>query len=477
MTRSKPNLLFILADQLRAASLPMYGERQIATPHLDRLAAGGVVCDNMIASCPVCTPSRSMLLTGRYPQSTGHVMNFVTTRHDEIGIADAARRAGYRTGWVGKWHLHRGSFPENNGRDFVPEGRDRLGFQYWRGYNFHMTYFNGWVNTDDWHVERWNGYETDALLRYAVDFLDRDGPEPFCLFVSPHQPHATPLEHAPAEYYRRLPERLSLPANVPEHAREDAGVMYRHYLAMTLAVDDLVGGLLDQLENRGRAADTLVVFASDHGTEGGAHPDELGVPVRYAPWQKCMPHEESLRVPLVLRLPGVLDGGKRNDTLVSMVDLFPTLCGIMGMPKPRTLEGHDLSGALTDRAGAFEQGAVLTMNFTATFDYLKDGREWRGVRTKRHSYDRWLDGRTHLYDLAADPLEQRNLAGTPGAAALQTELESTLRRLLTRRADAFPACHEYADWFDAQRRVVRNARGPLGNPEAPPDWSLFDRPG
>jgi arylsulfatase A-like enzyme len=333
------------------------------------------------------------------------------------------------------------------------------------------------VNTDDWRVERWKGYETDALLRYAVEFMDHEQPEPFCLFVSPHQPHGTPLVHAPEEYYRRLPGKLSLPANVPEHAREEAGAMYRHYLAMTLAVDDMVGGLLAHLEKSGRAADTLVIFTSDHGTEAGAHPEEFSMPVRYSAWQKCMPHEEAMRVPLVLRLPGVLEGGRRSDTLVSMVDLFPSLCGIMGMPKPRTLEGHDLSDALTGKTGAFERDAVLTMNFTASFDYLKDGREWRGVRTKRHSYDRWLDGKTHLYDITADPLEQRNLAGTPGVAELQADLEAVLHRLLVERGDTFPACHEYAGWFDEQRRVVRNARGPLGNPEVPPDWSLFDRSG
>jgi len=127
----RPNILFILADQLRARSLPVYGERQIQTPHIDRLAREGVVLSNAVATCPVCTPHRSMLLTGRHPQTIGHVINFVRTRHDEIGIGDAFARAGYRTGWVGKWHLHTGSFPHTDGAvDYVPEGRDRLGFDY-----------------------------------------------------------------------------------------------------------------------------------------------------------------------------------------------------------------------------------------------------------------------------------------------------------------------------------------------------------
>ena len=152
---SRPNVLFILADQLRASSLPLYGEHQIETPHLDRLAGEGLGFSNAIATCPVCTPYRAMLLTGRHPQTTGHVINFLRTRHDEIGVGDAFAHAGYRTGWIGKWHLHTGSFPQvSSTRDYVPEGRDRLGFAYWRGYNFHTDYFDGHVNLDDWRVER-----------------------------------------------------------------------------------------------------------------------------------------------------------------------------------------------------------------------------------------------------------------------------------------------------------------------------------
>ncbi len=134
----KPNIVFLLVDQLRAMSLPLYGETQIKTPNIDRLASEGMTFDNSISTCPVCTPYRSMLLTSRHPQSTGHIINFVNTRHDEISIANTLKEDGYQTAWIGKWHLHRGSFPAISGPDFVPEGRDRLGFDYWRGYNFHM---------------------------------------------------------------------------------------------------------------------------------------------------------------------------------------------------------------------------------------------------------------------------------------------------------------------------------------------------
>jgi len=461
----KPNVIFILADQLRAASLPLYGERQLQTPNIDRLARSGVVLDQAISTCPVCTPYRSMLLTGRHPQTTGHIINFVRTRHDELGIGDAFARAGCRTGWIGKWHLHTGSFPEINGKDYVPQGRDRLGFQHWRGYNFHMQYFDGHVNLDDWRVERWKGYETDALARYAFEFLDGPRDRPFCLFLSPHQPHFAPGPLAPEAYYARLPAKLELPANVSPAWRARAADMYRHYLAMTLAVDDMLGALLDYLDRTGLADNTLVVFTSDHGTQGGAHD--------LHPWAKKEPYEESLRVPWIMRWPGVLEGGARRDPLVAPVDIFPTLCGLCGIEPPRALAGHDLSAALRGLPGAFEQEAVLTMNFTAAHDYLVDGAEWRGVRTKRHAYARRLSGKVELFDLENDPLEMTNLAERPEAQAVRARLEETMVGLMAPLGDRLGPCHAYAEWFDAQRRVIRNARGPLGNPEAPPDWSRF----
>jgi arylsulfatase A-like enzyme len=464
----KPNVLFILADQLRAASLPVYGETQIETPNIDRLAREGVKFNNMISTCPVCTPYRSMLLTGRHPQTTGHIINFVRTRHDEIGLADAFSRQGYKTGWIGKWHLHTGSFPQVEGKDWVPEGRDRLGFEYWRGYNFHCQYFGGWVNTDSPYMNaRWDGYETDALNRYAFEFMDAAGDDPFCVFVSPHQPHFTGAsDFAPEKYYENLPETFSWPPNVPEDQYEIANKMYRDYLAMTLALDDMVGDLLDYLDKTGKAKNTLVIFTSDHGTQGGAH----GI----HPWRKLSPYQESLKVPMLARLPGVFEGGIENDTLTAPVDFMPTLCSLCGVPVPRTVEGHDLSDAWQGKKDAFEQDGVLTMNFTDSYDFIKDGAEWRGVRGKKYNYARWLNGRTELFDLEADPLEMNNLADDPASKDARHAMERRLKELLELRGDRLAPCSEmFGDWYDNYRRVVKNAWGTLGDPEDSPDWSLL----
>jgi len=470
----RPNIVFLLADQLRAASLPLYGETQIETPHIDRLAAEGVTLTHAVSTCPVCTPYRSMLLTGRHPQTTGHLINFVRTRHDEIGIADAFGRAGYRTAWIGKWHHHTGSFPQVEGQDYVPEGRDRLGFEHWRGYNFHCRYFDGWVNVDGWRNERWTGYETDALNRYAFEFLDDADDRPFCCFLSPHQPHFTGVsEFAPKKYYDRLPEKLALPANVPDPPPEDPArpwsstrTMYRHYLAMTLALDDMLGELMDYLDRTRLADNTLLVFTSDHGTMAGAH--GLGA------WNKKMPYEESVHVPWVMRLPGALDGGVRRDALTGPADIFPSLCGLCGVPVPRTVEGRDLSAAWLGRSGACEHDALLMMNFNREYDYHVDGDEWRAVRTAQHTFTRWLDGKVELFDNAADPLQMHNLADDPAAAGVRRRLEARLGELMADLSDELLPARAYRGWYDAQRRIIRNARGPLGDPEAPPDFSLLE---
>lgn len=459
----QPNVVVLFPDQLRALSLPMSGEQQIETPNIDRLAADSLVLENAISNCPVCTPARAMLLTGRYPQTTGHLINTTRTRHSEISIGDAFGRAGYKTAWVGKWHLHTGLWPALDRMpqhpDWVPEGRDRLGFDYWRAYNQHMVYFDGFVHKDDWNYERWEGYETDGLLNYGFEFMDNAGADPFLLFLSPHPPHYTPFKFAPDHCYERLPKTLQLPANVPEHLQSASLDMYRHYLAMILAVDDMLGRLLDYLELNGLADNTIVLFASDHGTQGGGQ----GV----NPWSKKNPYENSIRIPALLRYPGVIEPGV-SQRMTSMVDFFPTLCGLAGIPVPRSIEGTDLSGQWAHSAA---DDSAFIMNFSKWFDWFQNGAEWRGVRTQQYTYAQWLSGKVELYDLYEDPLQMHNLAGQAGA--LEAQLREMLQAHQQQRQDELVPCIDWKHWLDEQRRVVRNAHGPLSHPESEPDWSLL----
>lgn len=467
MAQRKPNVVVLFPDQMRAQSLPLYGEHQIDTPNIDRLASEGVVLDNAIANCPVCTPSRAMLVTGRYPQTTGHLINTTRTRHSEISIGDTFGHWGYRTAWVGKWHLHTGLWPAIDRLpqhpDWVPHGRDRLGFDYWRAYNQHMVYFDGFVHKGDWNYERWDGYETDGLLNYGFEFMDQAGEDPFLLCLSPHPPHYTPFEFAPASYYEKLPEDLRLPANVPDHQQAAAKDMYRHYLAMTLAVDDMLGRLLEYLDKKGLTDNTIVVFASDHGTQAGSQ----GV----NPWSKKNPYDASIKVPGIIRFPRRIEAGNRSDAVMSMVDWFPTLCTLAGLPVPRSIEGHSRAQNLLSATTDTDDDSAFIMNFSKWFDWFEDGAEWRGVRTRTHTYARWLNGRVELYDLQADPLQMTNLAG--GGLSVERDMQERLNIHQSTRRDELVPCTAWKHWLDDQRRVVRNAFGELSHPESAPDWSLL----
>ena len=463
----KPNVVVLFPDQLRALSLPLFGETQIKTPHIDRLAAEGVVLDNAISNCPVCTPARAMLVTGRYPQTTGHLINTTRTRHSELSIADAFSHQGYRTAWIGKWHLHTGLWPAIDRMpqhpDWVPEGRDRLGFEYWRAYNQHMVYFDGFVHKGDWNYERWDGYETEGLLSYALEFMAESSTEPFLMFLSPHQPHYTPFRFAPDRFYQMLPDELQLPANVPDEKLAVSIEMYRHYLAMILAIDEMLGRLLQHLDETGLASNTIFVLTSDHGTQAGSQ----GV----NPWSKKNPYEGSIRVPAIVRYPGRIPSGSTSGVVNSMVDWFPTLCELAEIPVPRSIEGTSRASSLLnpDTEG---EGDAFIMNFSKYFDWFQDGAEWRGVRTGRHTYTKWLNGREELYDLELDPLQMTNILET-AEAELVTEMKQRLASHQQRRQDELVPCTDWQHWLDEQRRVVRNAFGELSHPESLPDYSLL----
>jgi hypothetical protein len=241
--------------------------------------------------------------------------------------------------------------------------------------------------------------------------------------------------------------------------------MYRHYLAMILAIDDMVGNLLSYLDSTGKADNTIFVMTSDHGTQAGAQ----GI----APWQKKMPYEGSIRVPCIVRFPGQLTAGTRCDALTAMTDYFPSLCSLAGVPVPRSIEGQDVSAAWRGANGAAEQDAIFIMNFSAAFDWLETGKEWRGVRTKTETYVRWLDGRIELFDLTVDPLQNVNVAGRQEYSAREAWLAQRLEAFQQHRGDELVPITKLGDWHDNQRRTVRNGYGELSNPESLPDWSLL----
>jgi arylsulfatase A-like enzyme len=237
--------------------------------------------------------------------------------------------------------------------------------------------------------------------------------------------------------------------------------MYRHYLAMILAVDDMLGNLLDYLDEKGLANNTIVMFASDHGTQGGSQ----GV----NPWSKKNPYDASIHIPGIIRYPGTVAAGGRCNSIVSMVDWFPTLCGLAGIPIPRSIEGANKAPAIL--GGDDSDDTAFIMNFSKWFDWFQDGAEWRGVRSQTHTYAQWLNGKKELYDLRDDPLQMNNLAGQGTNA--EADMHQRLLAHQSRRQDELVRCTDWKHWLDKERRVVRNAFGELSHPESEPDWSLL----
>ena len=183
-------------------------------------------------------------------------------------------------------------------------------------------------------------------------------------------------------------------------------------------------------------------------------------------------------MPGIVRFPGQIQPGGRIDTVTSMVDWFPSICGLAGISVPRSVEGKDLSahwrGDESNLKVDPEPESAFIMNFSKYFDWFKNGAEWRGVRTKTHTYALWLDGREELYDLQADPLQMNDLTAVASAQGILERMRIQLAEHQHRRHDQLQPCEEAKSWLDNQRRVVKNAFGELSHPESVPDWSLLN---
>jgi arylsulfatase A-like enzyme len=457
----KPNVLFVFPDQLRANLCSVYGGRNITTPNIDRLAREGVVFTNSVSACPLCTPYRGMLQTGRYPTHSGIIINFIeaSPAQNPHCMADAFGAAGYETGYVGKWHLsagvHQDCDEDNPDYDFVPPGPRRLGYKHWQAYNFHYNYYDYWWYEDEPSKQHSDRYEADTETDQALAFMEecRQSSRPFFLTVAPHPPHP-PFDpsYVPAGYLDRMPQSVWWPPNVPAD-NPCTDEQQRCYLAMIQNADDNLGRLLDYLDRAGLAKDTIVVFTSDHGEMLGSH----------GRIQKMVPYAEAIDVPLVMRWPGRIPAGARVDALQTPMDHFPTLCGLAGLPIPTEVDGEDLSKVVTGKGGASRE-AVLMGHYSSgelTFESGTNWPEWRGVRTKQHTYVRWLTGAEELYDNIADPYQMENLAAGGAEPQALVNLRARLADLLAIAHDDFRPGTGYSDWYGDCRNLVRTALGPV----------------
>lgn len=473
---ARPSVVIFLADQLRADAVGAYGEANIETPHLDRLTAEGSTFDAALSTFPLCTPYRGMLMTARYPTHSGIVVNRVEASPEQNPdcLGTLFERAGWQTGYLGKWHLavgalaakgrsrgdpeaQRASLEANPEPEFVPPGPRRLGFQHWEAYNFHGDAVRYWFYRDEPRKIFSDDYETDVLVDQAIAYLDarRSDGQPFLLVVSPHPPHPPfAPEHCPPGYLEQVTEQLRWHANVPPDSKLRSDPLpARCYYAMIRHLDDAVGRLVRHMDETGLSRTTLLLFTADHGEMLGSH----------GSWGKQYPYRESVSVPLVARWPGVVPAGVRSDALYTPMDHLPSLCGLAGIAAPDYVDGRDLGGVLLGRGGD-DREAVLLMNLVSGFRSFRGERtvpEWRGVKTRRFTYVRWRAGREELYDDQEDRQQLRNLAGEPGRRALHDEMRERLRALMAGADDDFPPGSAYADWYGPGRTLLRTALGPV----------------
>lgn len=431
--RKRPNVLFVFADQWRAQAMGYAGDENARTPNLDRLAGRSVHFANAVSCCPVCSPYRASLLTGRYPLTHGVFLNDVPLRDEAVSLAQAYRAAGYQTAYIGKWHLD-----GNHRSAFIPRQR-RQGFEFWKVLGCTHAYNDSFYYGDEDVRLKWDGYDAIAQTREARQYIrDHAGGPPFLLVLSwgpPHDPYGT----APQKHRDLFdPERIALRPNVPEQDRGKARQAAAGYYAHIAALDDCVGELLDTIRQAGIERDTIFVFTSDHGDMLYSHGCQ----------NKQRPYDESIRVPFLLRYPALLgENGATIDMPINSPDIMPTLLGLSGIPVPATVEGRDFSGVLKGSPAPDSAALIACYAPFGQWTRARGGREYRGVRTRQYTYVRDLKGPWLLYDNQNDPHQLQNLCNAPEHAALQARLDALLsERLKETKDDFLPAGDYIAKW-------------------------------
>lgn len=423
---AKLNILFITSDDHRWDVLGVAGDTAVHTPVLDRLAAEGIWLRQATIHVSQCLPSRATLLTGLTPQQHG-ALSIEIQRPEAKGpyafrslptLPGLLRQAGYTTVLAGKWHLP--ADPWRSGfsdvRTWLPEG----GAEYKdpllaRGKSRKMKTFPG--------------YTQEIFAGDAVEFLRSRGAKkaPFLLWLAFTAPH-TPMEPNPPRIEALYAEKSGA-ALKPPGFTAPAEADWRHYDEAVSALDEQIGRVLAALDAAGLAKTTAVVFLGDNGFMMG----QRGIGAKGANG-KVVPYEGSLRVPLIVRAPGLAPAV--TDLAASSLDLPPTLLAFAGLRPPASWPGRNLLPALRH-----EPGAPLIED--AFSEWADDQGEkfgklaYRLVRTPRAKLIVWAEAgkKDELYDLAADPEEERNLIDDPAAQPLRRDLTTRLRAWLEKTAD------------------------------------------
>lgn len=448
-----PNIVVVVVDDLRWDDIAVAGHPFVETPNIDRLANEGTRFLNAFAATPLCSPSRATILTGQYAHTHGIIDNTArdAASHRLPTFAIPLAESGYRTAFIGKWHM---------GNDDTR----RPGWTRWVAMKGQGEALDPLLNVDG-ERRRATGHVTDVLSDYALEFVRESDDEPFMLFLAHKALHPNfiqrddgstgtvagqPEGFVPAERHRgryasaTVPRRSNagiapvrkpalqreipgLPPLGPATVTSDAEVRAR--LEMLLGVDESLGRILQLLGELGELENTVVILAGDNGYFYGEH--GLNEERRLA-------YEESARIPLVIRYPAAARAGATPAQLVQTIDLAPTILALAGVTDPIERDGQSLVPLLEGRTPPWRSSVLIEYYSDTVFPRILD-MGYESVRTERYKYIRYteLEGMDELYDLLSDQFELDNLIGSPRGHALLPQLQAELDTL--RQASAAPA--------------------------------------
>ena len=436
----RPNILFILLDDLRADTLGYAGHPYVKTPQIDRIANEGVNFKNAFCTTSLCSPSRASLLSGVYAHKHGVTNNFTEYPSSLTSFPSELRDRGYTTAYVGKYHMG--------------EGNDapRPGFDYFVTHKGQGKYFGTEFNMNGERREVKSGYYTTAVTDIALDWLQRDhGGKPWLMILGQKAPHSfyTPepkYEHAFDDVDVSYPEsafslddkpewikdrqstwhgiygplfewRKKFPDKRPE-AVKDFESMVHAYWGTILSIDDSVGRLRAWLEETGQLDNTIIVFVGDNGLLEGEH----------GMVDKRTMHEPSIRIPMAVRYPGLTTEPRIIEQQVLTVDMAPSLLELAGAPALGGIDGRSWVRLVREGDPAWRKSWFYYYNYEKEFPYTPNVR---GIRTEEWKYIRYPHGDgspdkhlAELYDLKKDPDERSNLVR-------RVDYEATVQRLRT----------------------------------------------
>ncbi len=428
---TRPNFLFILADDHRWDHLSAMGHPFLETPNLDRLAAEGVLFENAFVTTALCGPSRASFLTGRYARAHGVQNNLTAWDETNTTFPEILAAVGYRSGYIGKWHMP-GRLPNLRGVDpfisfTIQEGQGR--------------YFDCPLIINGVETPRPNSYLSTDLTDLALDFLrEQPGQErPFCLYLAhkaAHHPFTpspdldalyenVPLDHLPPEQFDR---QTVIDRNFWEGAIGSMERHYRNYCETLVALDREIGRLLAEMETLGLLDNTIIIYAGDNGFSWGEHV------LNGKRWAT----EENMRVPLIIRMPlnpsneaihpssltlQPSVGGRRLQEMVLNVDLAPTLLELAGLSVPASIHGRSLRPLLLGEETEWRDAFVY--EYFRDFPYNVPAH--KALRTAQYLYvTHERVGAAALYDITTDPRTLNNIIATPAGQSVLPLLRERL---------------------------------------------------